>query len=319
MVAPVNPGQYPVAAGQPSYSGVFIPIIWSTKFIVKYYAKTVFGAIANTMYEGEIKNFGDTIYIPLVPDMVIRQYIDGQNLEIDRPEGDNIEMKIQRGQYFNSLITDIQKKQSSIPFLDKWSSDAAEKMNIRIDKEMLGAVYADAHLYNAGATAGAISQNIDLGSVGSPLAVGPTNIIDVITQIGQVLDEQNVPQDAATRWFVLPAWMRYVLMRSELKQAYLTGDSTSPTRNGEIGRIDNFGTFYQSNNLATVVDGTDTVTHVIAGNKDAITFASQMTQMETIRAQSTFGDLMRGLQVYDFKVLKPEALVHLYCYFDPDA
>jgi hypothetical protein len=38
------------------------------------------------------------------------------------------------------------------------------------------------------------------------------------------------------------------------------------------------------------------------------TFASQMTNMETLRAQSTFGDIIRGLQVYGYKVVKPEAL-----------
>jgi len=39
------------------------------------------------------------------------------------------------------------------------------------------------------------------------------------------------------------------------------------------------------------------------------TFASQMTNMESIRSESTFGDIIRGLQVYGYKVVKPEALV----------
>jgi hypothetical protein len=39
------------------------------------------------------------------------------------------------------------------------------------------------------------------------------------------------------------------------------------------------------------------------------TFASQMTEMETIRSETTFGDIIRGLQVYGYKVVKPEALV----------
>jgi hypothetical protein len=30
--------------------------------------------------------------------------------------------------------------------------------------------------------------------------------------------------------------------------------------------------------------------------------------METIRSESTFGDIIRGLQVYGYKVVKPEAL-----------
>ena len=38
------------------------------------------------------------------------------------------------------------------------------------------------------------------------------------------------------------------------------------------------------------------------------TFASQMTNMETIRSETTFGNIIRGLQVFGYKVTKPEAL-----------
>jgi hypothetical protein len=34
-----------------------------------------------------------------------------------------------------------------------------------------------------------------------------------------------------------------------------------------------------------------------------------MTEMETIRSETTFGDIIRGLQVYGYKVVKPEALL----------
>jgi hypothetical protein len=33
-----------------------------------------------------------------------------------------------------------------------------------------------------------------------------------------------------------------------------------------------------------------------------------MTNMETIRSETTFGNIIRGLQVYGYKVVKPEAL-----------
>jgi hypothetical protein len=37
-----------------------------------------------------------------------------------------------------------------------------------------------------------------------------------------------------------------------------------------------------------------------------------MTEMESLRAESTFGTIVRGLQVYGSKVVKPEALAKLY-------
>jgi len=313
MTAPANPGAYPTAAGQPSYSGVFTPIIWSTKFIVKFYLETVFSAISNTDYEGEISKFGDTIYIPLVPDMTIRPYVDGQDLEVDRPRGDNVEMPIKRGHYFNALVTDIQMKQASVQFLDKWSQDAAEKMKIQVDGEMLSEVYAEAHVLNSGATAGAISRSINLGVPGAPVEVTTLNVIDIMTSMTQALDEQNVPEN--DRWFVIPAWFATKIKRSELRDASIAGDDTSITRSGLIGEVVGIGKLYRSNNVRSIVDGGgESAFHVMCGHMSGITFATQMTNMETLRAANTFGDVMRGMQVYDFKTLKPESLVDLYCY-----
>ncbi len=48
---------------------------------------------------------------------------------------------------------------------------------------------------------------------------------------------------------------------------------------------------------------------IIAGHMSAMTFASQITKTETVRNPSDFGDYVRGLNVFGFKVVKPEALV----------
>jgi hypothetical protein len=65
-----------------------------------------------------------------------------------------------------------------------------------------------------------------------------------------------------------------------------------------------------SHNLLTSGTGASRQFNVSAGHKMGFTFASQMTDMETIRAESTFGNIIRGLQVYGYQVVKPEALAH---------
>jgi hypothetical protein len=52
-------------------------------------------------------------------------------------------------------------------------------------------------------------------------------------------------------------------------------------------------------------------TALFAGHTVATTFASQLTRMETMRSERTFGQLMRGLQVYGCEVIKPEGLVEM--------
>ena len=58
----------------PSYSSTFIPQLWSQKLNAKFYANTMMTEIANTDWEGEIQNQGDTITIRTAPSITINDY-----------------------------------------------------------------------------------------------------------------------------------------------------------------------------------------------------------------------------------------------------
>jgi len=299
--------------GFPQQSGILIPEVWSGKLLAKFYAATVLAAISNTDYEGEIKSQGDKVWIRTTPDIQIKKYQKGMTLDIQRPEPNKLELTIDQANYWNFTVDNIDKFQSDLNYFEDWTRDASEQMKIAIDTEVLGQIYVDADAANQGATAGKISQSINLGAPGSALAVGNgsgnVNPVDFILRVSQTLDEQNVPE--TDRWIVIPSWLSAKLKLSDLKNAYLTGDAKSPIRNGRIGDVDR-NTLYTSNLLAQVTDGGDRCTHVIGGQKSALTFASQLTENEMIKAESTFGWLGRGLQVFGKKVVKPEALVHAY-------
>jgi hypothetical protein len=294
---------FPVSAGRPSYSGNFIPEIWSGKLIENFYDATVLAAIANTDYEGEIRRMGDTVNIRTTPELTIKDYVKGQTLSVENPDKPKIQLLIDKGQYFAAIEDDVDKVQSDINLMDTWTKDASERMKIKIDREVLAGIVADVAADNEGATAGRISNDIDLGTTGSPIAITKTNVLEYIVDLGTVLDEANAPE--GDRFLVIPAKMAGFIKKSDLKDASLTGDSTSVLRNGRLGMIDRF-TLYVSHNLPVASGKFD----IIAGHKMGFTFASQMTEMETIRAESTFGDIVRGLQVYGFKTVKPEALTH---------
>ena len=297
------------AAGHPQYSGNFIPEIWSGKLVEKFYDATVFGEIANTDYEGEISKMGDKVKIRTVPNITIRDYKKGQKLQTETPDSPLVELNIDRAKYFQFTVDDIDRYQTDIALMDEWSNDASEQMKIVIDTDVLGNIAASVAALNKGTTAGRKSGVYNLGTTGSPVAITSANILEYITALGAVLDEQNVPETG--RYLVLPAWMRWVLMQSDLKNASLAGDDTSILRNGRIGMIDRFSV-YISNNLTSVVDGSFTAWNIMAGHKSGLTFASQMTEMDSLKAESTFGTLVRGLNVYGFSVIKGESLALLY-------
>lgn len=122
-----------------------------------------------------------------------------------------------------------------------------------------------------------------------------------------MLDEQNIPESG--RWLIIPAWLAGMIKKSDLRDASLAGDSTSIVRNGRLGMIDRF-TIYMSNLLPSGVAGGLAAgeTAIFAGSNMAVTFASQLTKMETMKSERTFGELIRGLQVYGCDVIKSEAI-----------
>lgn len=301
---------YPVVAGHPtSYSGTFIPEIWSSKLIEKYYDSTVLSVVTNTDYEGEIRNQGDKVHIRTMPTLEIHDYKIGQTLINQRPEAPTIELLIDKGFYWSAIIDDVIEKQQDIDQMNLWAQDAAEQMKIKLDTRVLGSFVPDIADANKGDEAGRLSGNIDLGVTGSPIGLTKTNILETILWMGQVLDEQNVAETG--RWLIMPFWATTLLKMSDIKDASLTGDGSTPLRNGRVGVIDRF-TIYNSNLLPRYLDGVTNTTHILAGTTAGMTFATQLTKTESLRAESTFGNIMRGLMVYGHKVVKPEALTAAY-------
>lgn len=305
------------AAGHPQYSGApnrFIPEIWSSKLLVKWYAACVAAAVCNTDYEGEIKEQGDKVWIRTRPDIEIRDYVKGQTIVYQTPESPAIQFPIERAKSFAFMVDDIDKYQSDIQLMDEFANDAGYQMKIRIDTDFLADVYSDADSSNKGSTAGKKSGDINLGTSGTPLAVTKATVLDLIVDLATVLDEQDVPPD--NRWIIIPPWMRGMIMKSDLKDASLSGDGQSILRNGRIGRIAEFE-IYISNLLTSATDGANTVWHAMAGHKKAICYAGQITKTEHLdKMESTFGSAVRGLNVFDWKALKDDGLVDLYIYKD---
>ena len=264
------------------------------------------------MYEGEIKKMGDTVIIRTLATIATSDYQVGQKISYERPTSVPTSLSIDKGKYWAVELDDVMKVQSDIQLLSKWTDDAAMQMKIAMEIGFFADVYTSVSAYNTGLTAGFRSSSVNLGVSGTPLQLTKVNILDVIVDAGTVLDEQNVPETG--RWMVLPTWAVGMLKKSDLKDAMLTGDAKSPIRNGLVGMVDRF-TIYNSNLLSTVADGSGhTAYNALFGTSEAITFATQLTETETLRSQDAFADRIRGLQVYGYKPVQPNLYGLLYCY-----
>ena len=326
---PINSGGFNTPGGQvaysgTAYSGTFIPALWSGKLAQKFYAATVFGEIANTDWQGDITGMGDTVIINTIPTITINSYSVGQNLAYEVPAPSTITLVINKGKYFGVNVNNVLELQAKPKLMDMFTNDAAMQMKIQIDKDVLYSNFNQGAAANQGATAGAISGSFNLGTDLAPVTLTASNILQSITALSSVLDENNVPE--TDRWLIITPTERQILMQSNLAQAQFMGDASSVLRNGKIGMIDRF-TVYVSNLVPrgavgkTYLNpntGTDAVLSnalkrhaVLAGHKSAITFASQIAKVESLQNPNDFGTLVRGLNVYGTQVAQTNGLALL--------
>lgn len=268
----------------------------------------------NTDYEGEIKGQGAKVHIRKTPEITVSSYSIGTKVDYEVPTKDATELVIDQGIYSAFQVDDINTAQADLGLISMFAKDAAYRIKINVDQEVMQYMSTRAAATNKGATAGAISSSINLGliaGVGASVSIDSTNAITKIVEINQVLDEANQPSEG--RWIVLPAWYCALLKLGDLRRADITGDATGVIRNGLIGMVDRTK-IYQSNNLYTATDGdTETSTYVLAGTKEAATFASQVDKVDTLKIPDSFGEYWRTLFVYGRAVVQDTALINMVC------
>lgn len=323
----------------PTIAAAFNPMLWSKKINAKYYVDNQLTEVTNTNWEGELKNQGDSVRIRTAPTLTISDYVIGSSLQYEVPTPIYQDMLIEKAKSFAFQCNDVQAAQADMDLQNMYMEDAAKQLKISITDEVfyntfIGATPNTASTTaantrtcaaaNQGATAGVKSAALNLGTDLVPVDTAtPANLLALILNMGAVLDEQNVPEDG--RWLIMSPFDRQILMQTTLAQAYFTGDNSSIVRTGRIGTIDRF-TVYVSNMLprGTTAKGwvagsgdpalggvmTSAIARrcIVAGNKDAISFASQVNKTEQVRNPADFGDFIRGLAVYGRKVVKTEAL-----------
>lgn len=284
----------------------YVPTLYAGKLLVKFYEASVLSDIANTDYEGMIRDQGDTVIIRTLPTIDVASHEKGMTLVNQIPSSTAITLLIDKGQYWSFRTDDPDDVQTDIKsYINDWTTEASYELRNKIEIDVLQNVVTDAT--HKGADQGVKSASFNLGAAGAAVVFTPSTAVDTMVDCGTVLDESNVPDEG--RFFLLPPRLVGCLKKSELKDASAMGDATSVVRNGLVGMIDRFKV-YRTNNL--LYTAADKAWSCLFGTKHAITFASQLVKSKSQDNPTGFGLLHRGLQVYGYKVVKGDALGILY-------
>lgn len=270
----------------------FIPKVWSSRLLEHLDKAHVYGALVNRDYEGEIKQYGDTVHINQIGAVTIKDYT--RNTDIDAPEAlSNTDqtLVIDQAKYFNFQIDDIDKAQIRPELMDAATQRAAYALADVSDTYIAGLM-----------AAGALGT---VGTDGSPITVTAQNAYEQLVALKVKLDEQSVP--TIGRWVVVPAWFHGLLLLDNRFVANGTDKGVATLQNGLVGYAAGFE-IHLSNNVPNT---TDTKYKVIAGTNFGCSFAEQIVELKPYTPELRFADALKGLNVYGAKVIEGNALACL--------
>ena len=275
----------------------FIPTIWSAKIFQELQNKHVYAALCNRDYEGEIKDFGDTVKINSIGDIEVDDYT--KNSTVIEPQeltDASMLLKIDQAKYFAFKVDDVDKAQQNPKVMGEAMRKAAYALRNEVD-EFIVTFHTD-----VGQTLGTPAAPLKINAGGA--GTSDCTVIDAVSQIGAMLDKKNVPLEG--RWMAIdPAFHQKLV----LAKVIASTDNKEVFNNGFVGRALGFN-FHLTNNFAKVGAGSNTP-KLLAGTNRAISFAEQVMKVEAYRPESSFADAVKGLHVFGAKVIDPNALVAL--------
>jgi len=284
--------------------------LYSKKWNLRYWQTAVLPDITTSQYFDSLTK-GDQVEITTDPTITFKSYENGQKMDVERLTLAKTSVVIDQAGYVNVALTDVDAELSHLDLANKYLDIGQREGQKYIDTAFFAAMVDVADAKNKGATAGKISGSWDLGTSGAGVAVNSTNIVKFVTSLQAVLQEQ-VATSQGENWCVIPPWMHWCLMNSELKNAFLTGDAKSTLRTGFIGMLNGMK-FYTNVYVSGTGASAAAPTAILAGNKEAIVYTLRLNKAEKWR-DGNFETLLQLLMVWGWKCVKPVGVVNAYAY-----
>lgn len=264
----------------------FKPEIWSGLLMSSYKKALVYASLANTDYEGEIKQAGDTVRVSSISRPTIQTYGRNQDIQYEELTDAQRTLVVDQEKYWAFSVDDVDAFQARGNVVPEAMSEAAYGMADVVDQYV-------ANLYTGANVANQVGTR--------PITTGDQAYTG-IRLVMLKLDEANVPKNG--RYVVVPSWYHSMLLENPKFTDLSASGSREPLYNGLVGRM--LGADIHVSNNCPNPTGDDYV--VMGGTRAAISFAQQITKTEAMRSELRFADRVRGLLVYGSKLMRPEGI-----------
>ena len=250
----------------------FIQSIWSKKIQddLELKCKLVDNCLRD--YEGDVKHAA-SVKILGVGEPTIGAYDAGVDIEIEEMSDRGQMLTIDQANYFAFYVDDINQAQSVAGLAEKYQQKAVHGLAVARDTYVAGLIKAASNVTTAtNLTQEAVKDAIDSAIV--------------------ALRERNFDEEGVIE--ITPA------VYNVFKNCLITLSTNNPEyiKKGIVGVYDDFNVV-MSNNMAK--DGSHAYCDV--RGKKAIAFAGQINEVEALRAEKRFKDIVRGLDTFGAKII----------------
>ena len=250
----------------------FIQSIWSKKIQddLELKCKLVDNCLRD--YEGDVKQAA-SVKILGVGEPTIGAYDGTKDITIEEMSDRGQVLTIDQANYFAFYVDDVNQAQSVPGLKEKYQEKAVHGLAVARDSYVAGLIKGATNVTTATAlTKDAIKTAIDAAIV--------------------ALRERNFDEEGVIE--ITPAV--YNLFKNEL--ITLSTNNPEYIKKGIVGVYDDFNVV-MSNNMAKDT----TYAYCDVRGKKAIAFAGQINEVEALRAEKRFKDIIRGLDTFGAKVI----------------
>ena len=250
----------------------FIQTIWSKKIQddLELKCKLVDNCLRD--YEGDCKH-AQSVKILGVGEPTIGTYDNTQDINIEEMSDKGQLLTIDQARYFAFYVDDVNQAQSVPGLAERYQEKAVHGLAVERDTYIANLIKGATNV----TTADALTEE---------------GIKDAIDEAIVELRERNFDEEGVIE--ITPA------VYNKFKNYLITTSTNNPEliKKGVVGMYDDFSVI-MSNNMAK----DSSYAYCCIRGKKAIAFAGQINEVEALRAEKRFKDLIRGLDTFGAKVI----------------
>jgi len=268
----------------------FKPEVWAAKFQSELEKNLVGISDCTRDYEGEIKEAGDVIRIMGVNPPSIKTTYDGKAIKLDDPEDvadTSVAMPITAQSTFNFKVGDADKAQAVKGLMEKLVKKSASATADVIDQYIFS------------------KANDLLAPLDSDTSyvLNKSNVFGKIDDALETLYVNNVKLDDKVS-VSIPPWI-YNLMKQARQE--LDTNNSQILEKGLVGFYSGVKIKMTNNTWNNGVDW-----KIMVKTSDAQAYVNQITKTEAYRPEKAFADAVKGLALYDSKIIAPKQLIVMH-------